>query len=428
MKFFESTCWTYLVALLLFSIKLPYAVGDKNIENDIGNSIKIVDEPSRILLSQGLENFTLNLFKETVNAAGSRLNLVLSPFSIWALLVLLWEGSKGKTNEQLMNVLGLPSDRRLTIAGYRAIDEALQVNTSTVSVEFVKAIFFDINRPLKRDFESTAEHLYQCPTISINFHKPVEATRVINDWVKLNTHGKIPDLLLEEDLRDAQLVLANAVYFQGQWSLPFDRDLTTRESFYDEDGKTIGEVDMMSSQGPYAFVADQELDANVIEIPYGKENRLSMIVMLPRHGNKNSIDVILEKLPQRNFSRLINDLAQSKSEYFGDDVDLRLPRFNVTSDFVMNVVLETMGLTDVFNENAADLSPISPHKIYLSRVIHKAVIVVDEEGTIATAASGAALANKSRPPKFHANRPFIYIIHDKKSNTIVFAGKVFNPN
>ncbi|XP_024941001.1 serine protease inhibitor 77Ba isoform X3 [Cephus cinctus] len=354
---YKTKGWTYLVALLLFSIKLPYAVGDKNIENDIGNSIKIVDEPSRILLSQGLENFTLNLFKETVNAAGSRLNLVLSPFSIWALLVLLWEGSKGKTNEQLMNVLGLPSDRRLTIAGYRAIDEALQVNTSTVSVEFVKAIFFDINRPLKRDFESTAEHLYQCPTISINFHKPVEATRVINDWVKLNTHGKIPDLLLEEDLRDAQLVLANAVYFQGQWSLPFDRDLTTRESFYDEDGKTIGEVDMMSSQGPYAFVADQELDANVIEIPYGK-----------------------------------------------------------------------MGLTDVFNENAADLSPISPHKIYLSRVIHKAVIVVDEEGTIATAASGAALANKSRPPKFHANRPFIYIIHDKKSNTIVFAGKVFNPN
>lgn len=181
----------------------------------------------------------------------------------------------------------------------------------------------------------------------------------------------------------------------------------------------------MFQRGSFAYTAISELDSHVLELPYGTENRLSMIFLMPR--KRIHLTSVMERLADFGVSRIIDELEKSSQEYEEDEIEVYVPRFKITADFTLNVILEQMGLTDIFNPNKADLSHISKHSIYLSRIIHKATIEVTEEGTVAAAASGAIFANKATPPRFFANRPFAFWIVDKQTKSMLFGGQVRNP-
>lgn len=182
---------------------------------------------------------------------------------------------------------------------------------------------------------------------------------------------------------------------------------------------------MMFQRGPFTYTGITELESHVLELPYGTEDRLSMIILLPR--KKVSLTSVMERLANYGVDRILDELKNIGAEYEEDEVEVYIPRFSITADFTLNVILEQMGLTDIFNPNKANLSRISKHSVYLSRIIHKATIQVNEEGTVASAASGAIFANKATPPRFFANRPFAFLIVDKKSRSLLFGGQVRNP-
>lgn len=182
---------------------------------------------------------------------------------------------------------------------------------------------------------------------------------------------------------------------------------------------------MMFQRGTFSFTGINELDSLVLELPYGDEDRLSMILLLPRAGAL--LTNVLEKLSSYGIARVITELRRADAEFDEDEVEVFLPRFSFTADFTLNVILEQMGLTDIFNIRKANLSKISKHNIYLSRIIHKAQIDVNEVGTVASAVTGAILANKSILPRFQANRPFAFLIVEKNTNTLLFCGQVRNP-
>lgn len=206
---------------------------------------------------------------------------------------------------------------------------------------------------------------------------------------------------------------------------PFNASHTANEPFFDENGRVINTVHMMFQSGAFAYTAIKEIDSYILELPYGAENRLSMILILPRKGA--ILSTVLDKLALYGISNIITELRHAEAEFDDDGIEVLIPRFSITAEFNLNPVLKQMGLMDIFDSNRADLSNLSKQPIYLSQFLQKSVIKVDEVGTVATAASAAVFTYTALPPRFHANRPFAFLIVERISNTLLFCGQVRNP-
>lgn len=211
--------------------------------------------------------------------------------------------------------------------------------------------------------------------------------------------------------------------------MPFNRTDTREENFFGEDEKVAGKVNMMFQRGHFSYAAISQLDSHVIEIPYGVENRLSMIVVVPKKGIR--LHTVIGKLASVGTAGIFDGLHKAKqdADLYGEEmeVDLFLPRFTTDTDFALNSLLINMGIHDLFNSQLANLGRISSHPIYLSRLFHKTTIEVTEEGTVASAATAGILTNKISPTKFQVNRPFAYLIVEKSTGSLLFVGQVKNP-
>lgn len=179
---------------------------------------------------------------------------------------------------------------------------------------------------------------------------------------------------------------------------------------------------MMYRHGGCSYVPIPGLQSNVLHLPYGDDNQLSMIVILP---NKNvPLVTVTDSLRVLGMNYLLNEMINAEED---PDLEVFLPRFSLTSDFKMNDMLHRMGLVDIFDMHKSNLSNISKHLVYVSNIVHKAVIEVNEEGTVASAATGATLSYNSISAQFHVNRPFIFLIVEQTTNTLLFCGQIRDP-
>jgi len=377
-------------------------------------------------ISRGSEEFALDIFQR-LSAAVTQYDydFIVSPFSVWSLLLLEAEGAAGNTRKQLQSVLRLPEDLTYLRLAYKHIQKALVVNTSTVELSVSQVLFSDQNRPVDIDFADKLDNVYEADHLPVNFHDTPGSYNIINQYINDKTRGKIKKIINYDDLRDAQMMMISAIYFKGQWKSPFNISQTTEEPFYDENEVSVGKVNMMFQRGTFSYTGINDLDSHVLELPYGKEDRLSMIILLPRKGVH--LSSVINRLPSYGISRITAELRKADAEFEEDEVEVYIPRFSITADFTLNVILEQMGLIDIFDANKADLSKISKHSIYLSRIIHKSLIQVNEVGTVATASTGGIFANKATPPRFYANRPFGFLIVERSTNTLLFCGQVRKP-
>lgn len=176
---------------------------------------------------------------------------------------------------------------------------------------------------------------------------------------------------------------------------------------------------------PVALVSD--IDAGVLELPYGEQNRLCMLLILPRHGK--TLSDVYTKLRNVSVSHILQEVHKfdNDEEAQDNEVDLTLPRFRLDSDLELRTALERMGIKDLFNPAKAKLTKISQYPTYVSRVFHKAVIEVNEEGTVAAAATGGSIAFKQKPTQFAVNRPFAFLIVERERSIVLFAGQVRQP-
>ena len=267
------------------------------------------------------------------------------------------------------------------------------------------------------DFLETTAEYYQAEMENLDFSGATEEARVhINDWVADQTNQKILNLLKEGTISKATvIVLVNAIYFKGLWTTPFVEDRTREELFHITDDEGVN-MDMMSVQGRYRYKVVEELAASFIEIPYvGGE--VSMYIILP--DEVTGLPHVEEQLTGKLFKRLFKGMKEVA-------IDLHLPKFEMTQEMNLGKILQDMGITDAFDPSSADLSNIAASNadLVLSEVIHKAFVKVDEEGTEAAAAS-AGIVNLAavRNIEFHANRPFIFIIRENPSGSILFMGR-----
>ncbi|CAF4942116.1 unnamed protein product [Pieris macdunnoughi] len=369
-------------------------------------------------------NFSLELLQFTQLETDG--HIVISPFGIWTLLTGIALGASGKSKTQISHALFLPRNQKAIINGYANLTETVLDPTSPdVQLASKNFMFLDRDFHIYPEFQSVITNDFNAMIRNLNFKDPSAAAQTANALIS-NSGAKVSNVLTSDDFTNSRLILTNAITFRGLWQSPFNKTDTSEEKFYNEDNKEIGRVNMMYQRGQLPFSNIKELKSLVMELPYGKEGKYVMLVVLPYP--KVKVYDVYQQFQTVTFSDIFTRLQEDVDNYGLEDVDIKLPRFKISTNVVMNGPLIKMGVVDIFDPNKASFERISPESIYVSAIVHKADIEVTESGTVASAETSAYFADRISTPRFNANRPFLYFIMEKATETVIFSGIYSKPS
>jgi len=378
-------------------------------------------------LVNGNSEFAFNLYQALKDEDG---NLFFSPYSLTLALAMAYAGANGDTKAQMGGTLGitLPDETLHEAFNYLALELAKREKVPGLQGKDEKGFRFNVVNDAwgQRDFRFGPGYLdtlavnYDAGIRIVDFIKDTEGARkTINDYIEEKTEGRIKDLIPEGAVDSlTRLVLTNAIYFNAAWASPFEDKDTVGATFNLLDGTRVT-VPMMRQTEFYRYAAGGNYQA--IELPY-TGNQLSMVILLPQAGQFNAFE---NALTAAEVSRIITGLKM-------DYVALSMPKFEFDADFSLAGTLKTMGMPVAFNPDSADFSGMTGKRdLYITDVVHKSFVSVDEKGTEAAAASGVMMGTTSLPPEpvvFTADRPFIFVIRDIPTGAVLFVGRVMNPN
>lgn len=378
-------------------------------------------------LTDAIGNFSIEFLYQTSVLQAPGQNMIISPITVWTALAVISEGAAENTKREITRALRLSRNKNANRMNFGAIAQWLRVKTNTVELAKFNGIFVEkLKYPLP-EFQETSKSYYDTDVVALSLNDSKAAADVLNGVISNFTHGRIPSIVESSNLENTPMVLASALYFKGQWTVPFNSSSTSRQPFYDSNGTQIGEVNMMYNRATYPFSNIKPLQARVIELRYGKEDRLSMLIMLPNYGV--SLESMFSNFQKIHLDSFFEELRLSKEEFSEDEVDCFIPRFKIKSDLDLTEVLkQKMGVQDLFDMSKARLPHMARTPLYVSKLVHKAEIEVTEEGTTAAAVTVAEFSNRIGVVRFEANRPFTYMIVEKQTNTIVFGGFYRQPS
>ncbi|XP_036891369.1 serpin B13-like [Sturnira hondurensis] len=380
--------------------------------------------------------FGLHLFKELNKL--NKGNVFFSPVSISTAIGMLLLGARGATAAQLRKVLFSEQDTESSrikaeeqeIEKTEEIHHQFQMFLSELSkltnnheLKIANRLFGEKTYLFLQKYLDYVEKYYHASLEPVDFINAADESRKkINSWVESQTHERIKDLFPDATLSSSiKLVLVNTVYFKGQWDREFKKEHTKEEEFWlDKDTSTP--VLMMTQLHTFSFTFLEDLQAKMLGIPY-KNSELSLFVLLP-----NDID---------GLERIINKISPEELEEWTRPgkmkqrpVDLRLPRFELEDSYDLQAPLAALGMGDAFNEHRADYSGMSSRSgLSTQKFLHRSFVVVTEEGTEATAATGVSYGVSSGPSyeTVHCNHPFLFLIRHRESDSVLFFGRFSSP-
>lgn len=391
-----------------------------------------MEKTDKRLVAAGNNKFALELYTKLRSREG---NLFFSPYSISTALAMAYAGARGETETEMAKVLHFPTVPGETVA---VNDKFARMRFHSVFGNIVK----DLNvRGRKGGYELTVANAlwgqkgyrfleefleliktnYDGQLNEIDFIRATEAARkAINVWVEKKTNNKIKNLIRKGVLSSmTRLVLTNAIYFKGNWARQFKEDRTKKTPFTLADGRKM-DVAMMNQTGRFKYMETESFQG--LELPY-VDDELSMIILLPKEFD--GLDEFEKTLTVENLSEWMDELRNR-------EVRVSIPKFKMTSQFGLASVLKSMGMIDAFSANADFSGMNGKRDLFISAVIHKAYVDVNEEGTEAAAATAVTMkltsVGPTRIPVFRADHPFLFLIRDNHSGSILFIGRVMNPN
>lgn len=384
-------------------------------ETKIGaKEIKLSSEQMQLV--EGINRFGFDLIKEISDSETPGDNIFISPLSVHFALSMTWNGSAGNTREQMKETLYLPDlDANSINKSFNDLISELLSADKKVETSIANSIWYRDDFEVKQSFLDINKEGFDAQIEPLDF-SDAAAKNVINEWVANRTNNRIENII-DEITPLHVMFLINAIYFNGIWSYEFDKENTHDRTFYLYDGQEKL-VPTMELTEEFAYASRE--DYQVLEIPYGHGN-FSMLVFLPDEGV--SPETLIQYISVEEWNE-INSLLDSPVKK-----SLRLPRFNYTYDLNLNNTLTRLGMVDAFNNNNADFAGIMEEQIFISEVKHKAFVDVNEEGTEAAAATSVGISFTSIPanPEFHVNRPFVFALKEKYTNSLLFIGKVMEP-
>ncbi|MBN1788968.1 MAG: serpin family protein [Bacteroidales bacterium] len=368
---------------------------------------------------QSDNEFGLAMFREVVSADPESDNIFVSPTSIALALAMTYNGAAGETKTAMETALRKEGFTAEEInSSYKSLIDALVSVDPKVLLEIANSIWYRESFTVLQEFVTTNQLYYNAQVSSLDFND-AGAPGIINNWVSDKTHDKI-NKIVEEISGQTVMYLINAIYFKGIWQTEFKKENTSDGSFYLNSGSPVT-LPVMKQTTALRYTSNEVF--SMAELPYGQGN-YSMLVMLPQNGI--SADDIVDILTPENWDTWMGELAER-------NIDLELPKFTFEYKNELNNELEAMGMGIAFSDGLADFSKINgTGQLFISKVLHKSFVEVNEEGTEAAAVTSVEIELTSVGPEpqvteFHVDRPFLFAIRETSTGTILFIGRVNNP-
>ena len=368
-------------------------------------------------LSGAMNGFSFEMYNEL--GINSDENVFFSPYSIFVALAMTYEGAHGDTAAQMKNVLGFEQNDEVSLCSFGRIYNLLNIDAE-YTLNTANALWTKKDYPFLEEYLSFIDNYYMGKATDVDFTNPSEAAEIINSWVEENTGGKIEDMLSSSDINPSTvLILSNAIYFKGLWMTQFDIEDTVDRDFEITPTDMVQVPTMVLTGSEGSFNYSETDDLQILELPY-KGDDVSMIIILPKENNISSVEQMFNN----------ENLATWMDSMYPTNVDIYLPKFTHKTEYNLKEMLIAMGMDIAFSPDA-DFSGMNGYgDLFIEKVLHKAFIEVNEKGTEAAAATTVHILERAAPeqPKiFDANHPFIYLIQHKETETILFMGKVVDP-
>ena len=357
-------------------------------------------------------SFAFGLFQEVVSNDGSDV-VFISPMSASLALSMTANGASGSTQREMLSALGFDCTIKELNEYNRSVMDLFASEPEGVELNAANSIWVSDVFPLKNSFSRKVRKNYDAVVTNLDFSDPASPS-VINQWCSDNTAGRI-DKMIEAIDPATQLYLLNALYFKGLWATPFDPALTHEDTFHGDSNDS--QVKFMHNKAYFPYYSGTE--GSMVELPYGEEGNFVMDVLMPADGI--SVDDFVSALDKELLDKLSGSLQT-------DEIRLTLPSFKAEYEITLNDVLQRLGMKEAFT-SSADFSAMSKDNLMISEVKQKTFIEVNEEGSEAAAITSVGMMRTSLGPEpfsFTVDRPFVFLIRERTSGTLLFMGIVRN--
>lgn len=390
-------------------------------EFNISTEIPLADETNATaesvsLLVDSLNDFSFNFYKQISEREEG--NIFFSPYSIFTAFSMAYEGARGNTATEMQNVLNIQQNDPASLGSFGKIYNLLNQDQDGYIICTANAFWAHQDYEFLLDYLSLLQNFYMAEANELDFANNVEAAEIINNWIEDQTNNKIQDMIEASMLSDfTKLILTNAIYFKGEWAIPFDPDNTFETDFELTIDYTV-KVNMMENvDNGFNYTETEYLQ--ILELPYVGDD-LSMIIILPK---ENDISIAESRINSEN-------LSTWRRNFIGGDIIVQIPKFKFEKKYGLNDIMREIGIVDAFEPDIADFSGMDGTKwLFISEALHQSYIEVNEEGTEAAAATGLVMEATYIPEykEFIADHPFLFLIQHKETEAILFMGKVMNP-
>ena len=404
------------ITLLLF-VAASFTACKKDDSSDYFNDLKLPENTGTVVTGQN--EFAFNLFNRQLQTESTNSNVLISPLSVYLALAMAYNGADGQTKaaiEQALAIKGTTIDDVNKVC--QAIVTQMPQEDGKVALSIANSVWYTNQKdaPLNSFLEATSTY-FKATSKGLDFTSP-SAVSTINNWASANTKGKIEQII--DKINDGEIMfLINAIYFYGSWKNGFNPSNTHNDIFYAAD-KSQPSVSFMSEEFTSNYIRSDSYSG--VELPYGSGKGFSMYVMMPLDANQSirdfaasfDLNAFAENLQNANSSKFLITIPKWEYSYSVKD---------------FKDILSDMGMGDAFSGNA-NFSKMYSFPMHLTRVVHKTYIKVSEDGTVAAAvtAVGGGATSVGPPREFKLNHPFLYLIVEKQTGSILFAGAVNDPS
>ncbi|CAO2587235.1 Serpin A11 [Lemmus lemmus] len=359
---------------------------------------------------------------QKLTAKSRQQNIFFSPLSMSTAFSMLTLGAQNSTLEEILESLGFNLTETPAAdvhRGFQSLLHTLDLPSPKLELKVGHSLFLDRQLKPQQRFLDSAKELYGVLAFSANFTDAAATGQQINHLVRKQTYGQVVNSLPEFG-PNTIMVLLNYIFFKAKWKHPFDRYQTRKQESFSRDQRTALRIPMMRQKEMHRFLYDQEASCTVLQIEYS--GTALLLLVLPDPGKMQQVEAALQPETLRRWSQRF--LPSSL-------LDLHLPRFSISASYNLEEILPLIGLGNMFDMEA-DLSGIMGQlNRTVSRVSHKAAVDMNEKGTEASAASGLLSQpvplNMTSAPHAHFNRPFLLLLWEVTTQSLLFLGKVVNP-
>lgn len=407
-----------LSTAIFLCLALFWSCDKENIAPQPAPKLNCGEQQELCELSAANNQFGFDLFRELQREKPDK-NIFISPVSIGTALAMTMNGTAGATKDEMLQTMQLNRmDTEGINAAYQTLIRVLPKLDPKVQAVMANSVWYRQGFPVLPGFLATCEDKYSSEVRALDFNDP-NSVKVINGWVNDKTKGKI-NQIIDQIPSSTVMYLINAIYFKGAWKKTFDPKKTAKSPFYLQGGGET-EVDLMNHGGIRLPYYENDL-YQAVDLAYGGEEAFSMTVLLPKEGV--STGRIIAGLSQGDWAALAEGLK-------ADSIIFSMPAFEMKYQKNLNSTLQQLGIKKAFTGGEADFSKMAQNvDLFISEVRHKSFIKVNEEGTEAAAVTSVGIDVTSVPllPVVVLNRPFLFAIREKATNSVLFIGQMMDPN